>query len=177
MGLEAIQLYRMLWLVFNTYTRHYLLKLCLLGWGLPACVVLIIVAVNPGNYGPVLDSGSSMCWITNMSVKYSTIIGYFAILMLFNGAILISVVTKMVLLKSLNNGNKKRHDCRATCSVLGLTCGLGLTWGLGFFSMGYTNLPIIYAFCILNSFQGFFLFLWICFIRFQQRIPLLIKEA
>lgn len=33
MGLEALHLYRLLVLVYNTYMRHYLLKLSLLGWG------------------------------------------------------------------------------------------------------------------------------------------------
>ncbi|XP_060693492.1 adhesion G protein-coupled receptor G3-like [Hemiscyllium ocellatum] len=51
MGIEAFHLYLMLIKVFNIYIRFYMLKLCLLGWGLPAGVLLIIIGVCSDNYG------------------------------------------------------------------------------------------------------------------------------
>lgn len=44
MGLEAIHMYIALVKVFNTYIRRYILKFCIIGWGLPALVVSIVLA-------------------------------------------------------------------------------------------------------------------------------------
>ncbi|KAL7983726.1 hypothetical protein Chor_000602 [Crotalus horridus] len=51
MGLEAFHMYLALVKVFNTYVRKYILKFCIIGWGLPAIVVIIVLAVSPYNYG------------------------------------------------------------------------------------------------------------------------------
>ncbi|XP_041715630.2 adhesion G-protein coupled receptor G2-like [Coregonus clupeaformis] len=167
MGLEALHLYRLLVLVYNTYMRHYLLKLSLLGWGVPALVVSIVAAVSTDFYG--LNNG--MCWIKDSNVQYGSVVAYLIVGLLFNGTIFIIVITTTLQLRSVMLPQQKRRSCNITCSVLGLTCALGLTWGLGFFSMGYTNHVILYIFTILNSLQGFFLFLWICVKRLRGAEP------
>ncbi|CAB1339375.1 unnamed protein product [Coregonus sp. 'balchen'] len=149
MGLEALHLYRLLVLVYNTYMRHYLLKLSLLGWGVPALVVSIVAAVSTDFYG--LNNG--MCWIKDSNVQYGSVVAYLIVGLLFNGTIFIIVITTTLQLRSVMLPQQKRRSCNITCSVLGLTCALGLTWGLGFFSMGYTNHVILYIFTILNSLQ------------------------
>ncbi|CAI9532544.1 unnamed protein product, partial [Staurois parvus] len=50
MGLEAFHMYLSLVKVFNTYIRKYILKFCIIGWGAPAVVVAIILAVNKDLY-------------------------------------------------------------------------------------------------------------------------------
>ncbi|XP_035642975.1 adhesion G protein-coupled receptor G3-like isoform X4 [Oncorhynchus keta] len=96
MGLEALHLYRLLVLVYNIYMRHYLLKLSLLGWDVPALVVSIVTAVSTDFYG-----------LNNR-------ITIFAI-----------VITKMLKLRSVTSPQGKRQSRNITCSVLGLTCILG----------------------------------------------------
>uniref|UniRef100_M3XVP0 Adhesion G-protein coupled receptor G2 n=1 Tax=Mustela putorius furo TaxID=9669 RepID=M3XVP0_MUSPF len=51
MGLEAFHMYLALVKVFNTYIRKYILKFCIVGWGVPAVVVTIVLAISPSNYG------------------------------------------------------------------------------------------------------------------------------
>ncbi|XP_019216673.1 adhesion G-protein coupled receptor G5-like [Oreochromis niloticus] len=56
-----------------------------------------------------------------------------------------------------NNHDRAKKDI---CTLLGVMTLLGITWGLVFFSFGYLTTVGLYLFCILNSFQGFFIFLW-----------------
>ncbi|XP_035642979.1 adhesion G-protein coupled receptor G2-like isoform X6 [Oncorhynchus keta] len=72
MGLEALHLYRLLVLVYNIYMRHYLLKLSLLGWDVPALVVSIVTAVSTDFYG----LNNRMCWIKDSGVQYGSVVAY-----------------------------------------------------------------------------------------------------
>ncbi|XP_036400074.1 adhesion G-protein coupled receptor G5-like [Megalops cyprinoides] len=171
MALEAFHLYRLLIQVYNTYVRRYLVKLSLLGWGAPAVVVIVIVAVSTKNYGLTDTGAGEMCWIPNLAVHYASIVSYLALVLLFNSCMLIYVIVTMMHLHSPKTSPQKGLNSRTVSSVLGLTCALGLTWGLGFLSIGYTNLPILYTFTILNSLQGFFVFLWVCLRRRRREEP------
>ncbi|XP_043563135.1 adhesion G-protein coupled receptor G2-like [Chiloscyllium plagiosum] len=160
MGIEAFHLYLMLIKVFNIYIRFYMLKLCLLGWGFPAAVILIIIAVNTDNYGrysiPVNGNYNTtdMCWIKNRTVHYVTNIAYFALVLLSNSIVLLIVGVKVF--------RSKGRDRKSVITVLGLTCLLGITYGVAFFSYGPQSVTAMYLFCILNPLQGFFVFLWYC---------------
>ncbi|KAI7813977.1 putative G-protein coupled receptor 114 [Triplophysa rosa] len=65
MAIEALHLYLLLVRVFNIYIQHYMAKLSLIGWGVPAVVVvgLLIPFATKPFYGtkemPFSDSGSS----------------------------------------------------------------------------------------------------------------------
>ncbi|KGL81675.1 G-protein coupled receptor 56 [Tinamus guttatus] len=52
MGIEGYNLYRLVIEVFNAYHNHFLLKLCLVGWGVPFFCVTLIFFANWTNYGP-----------------------------------------------------------------------------------------------------------------------------
>lgn len=101
---------------------------------------------------------SYSCWITEDYITYGVNISYFTLLFLFNTGVLITVSKKIFLLhKKVDKRHSKMPACKDIGTVLGLMCLLGIAWGLVFFTSGYTNLPILYLFCILNSLQGRFL--------------------
>ncbi|XP_060796930.1 adhesion G-protein coupled receptor G5-like [Neoarius graeffei] len=168
MANEAIHLYLLLIKVFNTYIKHYMVKLSLFGWGVPAVLVggsLCVFGSKPF-YGTTqiqlsdTKETTKFCWITDPHFLYGMNITYFCLIFLFNTCILVIVTYQIFKLRCLNIKGKTLPSHTDTCTVLGLTFLLGMTWGLAFFSSGYTNYPILYLFCIFNSLQGLFLFLW-----------------
>ncbi|XP_018606912.1 adhesion G-protein coupled receptor G5-like isoform X2 [Scleropages formosus] len=164
LAVEGVHLYRMLIQVYNVHVQHYFRKMSLLTWGAPALVVAIITAVNWKIYG--MDNQSkTMCWITNDMVRYITVLGYVGLVMLFNAAIFIFVVVKVVRLRMQLTAQQKGNHCRSFCSLLFLMCMLGLSWILSVFLHENFSSSIVYIFTVLNSLQGFGVPLWLFFKR------------
>ncbi|XP_019216600.1 adhesion G-protein coupled receptor G1 isoform X2 [Oreochromis niloticus] len=184
-ALEGFQIYLLLIRVFNIYIRRYLLKLCLVGWGFPTFVATICgISGVYGKYTLQLreakngNSTAQMCWISSdfqsrrPLVSYITTVAFPLLVVLFNACMLGLVVCKMWKLRSddkkMNFGSssdwkeikkeKRKRLWKDCLTVLGLSCVLGLPWGLA--STTYVSLTGIYIFTILNSLQGVFIFLW-----------------
>lgn len=176
-ALEGFHLYLLLVRVFNIYVRRYLLKLSVLGWGLPTltAVICVLCGVN-GKFKLKLNdynsqnSTASLCWIRpeKVVVAYITSVALSCVVILGNSFMLGVVVFKLWGLRRSVEGsggwqkmNKEKvsrlwKDC---ATVLGLSWMLGLPWAL--LTTTYI-LPVsgAYAFTVLNSLQGVFVFLW-----------------
>uniref|UniRef100_A0A8D0F5I9 Adhesion G-protein coupled receptor G6 n=1 Tax=Strix occidentalis caurina TaxID=311401 RepID=A0A8D0F5I9_STROC len=174
MGLEAVHMYIALVKVFNTYIRRYILKFCIIGWGLPALVIAIVLASANTNashvYGKELygkdangQGGDDFCWIKNEVVFYVTCAGYFGIMFLLNVAMFIVVMVQICGRNGKRtNRSLKEEILRNLRSVVSLTFLLGMTWGFAFFAWGPLTLPFLYLFSIFNSLQGLFIFVFHC---------------
>uniref|UniRef100_A0A8C0J9Q0 Adhesion G-protein coupled receptor G1 n=1 Tax=Chelonoidis abingdonii TaxID=106734 RepID=A0A8C0J9Q0_CHEAB len=165
MGIEGYNLYRLVVEVFNTYVEHFMLKLCLVGWGLPIFIVSVIFLANQANYGlfhiEVFESlekstSATICWITAPLIHNIVNLGFFSLVFLFNTAMLGAMVREI--LRQRNRGHELKH----ALVLLGLSLVLGIPWALAFFSFssGSFRLIIIYLFTIINTLQGFLIFLW-----------------
>ncbi|KFQ87805.1 G-protein coupled receptor 64, partial [Phoenicopterus ruber ruber] len=166
MGLEAFHMYLALVKVFNTYVRKYILKFCVVGWGLPAVVVSIVLAVSPDNYGLIttgkvsINRPDEFCWIKNRIVFYITAVGYFCLIFLINISMFIVVLIQLCRIKKKKQlGAQRKTSIQDLRSVAGLTFLLGITWGLAFFTV---NEVFTYLFTIFNTLQGFFIFIFYC---------------
>ncbi|KAF3812908.1 hypothetical protein GH733_019250 [Mirounga leonina] len=169
MGLEAFHMYLALVKVFNTYIRKYILKFCVVGWGLPAVVVTIILAISPNNYGlgsyGKFPNGSpdDFCWINSNAVFYITVVGYFCLIFLLNVSMFIVVLVQLCRIKKKKQlGAQRKTSIQDLRSVAGLTFLLGITWGFAFFAWGPVNVTFMYLFAIFNTLQGFFIFIFYC---------------
>ncbi|XP_014830086.1 PREDICTED: adhesion G-protein coupled receptor G2-like [Poecilia mexicana] len=193
MAIEALHLYLLLIKVFNTYYKCYLLKLSLVGWGIPAIIVSISLCVKNVKqfYGVTeltmsdTNQTNSICWITDDTYFYSLNLVYFTLIFIFNSGILMAVASSICKMKKMLKTNSKLQasasrkskevpqrfsaSCQSGLTLLGLTCLMGTTWGLAFLGSGYVNYTVLYLFCILNSLQGFFIFVWICLSAKKQR--------
>uniref|UniRef100_A0A8C8YQV8 Adhesion G-protein coupled receptor G6 n=1 Tax=Prolemur simus TaxID=1328070 RepID=A0A8C8YQV8_PROSS len=168
MGLEAIHMYIALVKVFNTYIRRYILKFCIVGWGLPALVVSVVLASRNQNevygkesYGK--EKGVEFCWIQDPVIFYVTCAGYFGVMFFLNVAMFIVVMVQICGRNGKRSNRTLREEVlRNLRSVVSLTFLLGMTWGFAFFSWGPLNIPFTYLFSIFNSLQGLFIFIFHC---------------
>ncbi|XP_037102888.1 adhesion G-protein coupled receptor G5-like isoform X2 [Syngnathus acus] len=167
MALESFHLYLLLVRVFNIYIRRYMLKLGLAGWSLPAAIVTVAVFTEPGAYGRVaLDSAdpnsTQICYLRESALKMASTLGVFAVVFAFNLVMLLVTVQRLIGFphrKRFGQGERGRAKQNIS-TLLGVSTLLGITWGLVFFSFGHLSTVGQYLFCILNSLQGFFIFLW-----------------
>lgn len=173
MGLESIHMYIALVKVFNTYIRRYILKFCIVGWGVPAVIVGIVLAVSKDSYGKDYygkdengQSSSEFCWIRTKVVFYVTCVGYFSMIFLLNVAMFIVVMIQICGRNGKRSNRTLREEIlRNLRSVVSLTFLLGMTWGFAFFAWGPVSLAFMYLFSIFNSLQGLFIFVFHCALK------------
>ncbi|KFQ17034.1 G-protein coupled receptor 56 [Merops nubicus] len=175
MGIEGYNLYRLVIEVFNAYHDHFLLKLCLVGWGVPFFCVTLIFLASWTNYGPfsipIYESvggkatNATICWITSPLIHNIVNLGFFSLVFLFNSVMLGAMIREIL------RQNKKGHKLRHVLALFGLSILLGIPWALVFFSFtsGVFRLISLYIFTIINSLQGFLIFLWYWTMVLQAR--------
>ncbi|XP_028664792.2 adhesion G-protein coupled receptor G2-like [Erpetoichthys calabaricus] len=131
MALEAYQMSMLMWRRNHASLKGYGLKVCFVGWGVPALIVLSIVTIKKDSYG----LNGDMCWVTNNIVSCISVIGYFGLVFIFTTGVLAAVLCKLtqIWLASKQAMKEKRSSCEYASTFLGLVCLLGTTWGLGFF--------------------------------------------
>ncbi|XP_071959504.1 uncharacterized protein [Antedon mediterranea] len=157
MSVQAINLYYLIVQVYNTHVSRFFLKACLFAWGLPAVIVAITVGIDVDNY-----ANKDYCFLVVTRMYYSVALPI-AIVLLFNMIVFIMVLRSISKLGKItaqaHEHNKSRHLLQnAACiSVI-----MGLTWVIGFFAIGSAANEIQILFCILNSFQGFAIFVLYC---------------
>ncbi|XP_059411135.1 adhesion G-protein coupled receptor G2-like [Carassius carassius] len=161
--IQALHMY--LWLIRQNVTiSNYMRKITVLAWVFPAPIVIAIASV--GEYKTVVIKSTSekisrMCWITNSYIHNTVNIGYYALVFIFTTGIFIMIVTKVVQARNIKAVDGKRKTIKKQLMmVLSLFLLFGLTWSVAFFSNGPMLVPSYYIFSVLNSFQGFFLFLY-----------------
>ncbi|GAA6085887.1 adhesion G-protein coupled receptor G6 [Tachysurus ichikawai] len=173
MGLESVHMYIALVKVFNTYIRRYILKFCIVGWGLPAVIVALVLVSDKNSYGKEFygngASGqglSEFCWIRSKAVFYVTCVAYFCVIFLLNVAMFIVVMMQICGRNGKRNNRTLQEEVlRNLRSVISLTFLLGMTWGFAFFAWGPVNLAFMYLFSIFNSLQGLFIFIFHCALK------------
>ncbi|XP_069510322.1 adhesion G-protein coupled receptor G1 [Ambystoma mexicanum] len=172
MAIEGYNLYKKVVEVFKDSSN--MLRLYCLGWGVPPTVVLITFSIDQQIYGTytikLTDategvSSATMCWITNPTVHYVVNLGSFSVIFLLNTLMLVAMVREILKLKA----KKMQQKLQYAWTLIGLSCTLGFTWGLAFFSFGAVSLQVMYVFTIVNSLQGCFIFLWYWMMRRQAQ--------
>ncbi|XP_072135477.1 adhesion G-protein coupled receptor G2-like [Mobula birostris] len=132
MVIEGFHLYLLLIKVLNIYVKRYIQKLALMGWGIPAVVVSLCIAVDKNNYGRFqfktqdIHSSVFMCWITNDKVHYVTNCGFFGMIWLWNLTMLITVCVKLAQMRK-GIYSVSRSVWKDLWTVLGLSYLLGIT--------------------------------------------------
>ncbi|XP_070567269.1 adhesion G-protein coupled receptor G6-like [Ptychodera flava] len=158
MALEAALLYLLLVKVFKTYIRRFMLKFCLVGWGVPLVIVSITLTIDLNNYG----NNNSICWLSRYPF-YGAFLAPLCLVLIFNSIIYCLVIYQICGLNSKAMTPNERYSYLAQLrAALGLMVLLGLTWVFAFFAVGQASLLFNYLFALFNSLQGLFIFVFHC---------------
>uniref|UniRef100_A0A8C9PNG0 Adhesion G protein-coupled receptor E3 n=1 Tax=Spermophilus dauricus TaxID=99837 RepID=A0A8C9PNG0_SPEDA len=136
------------------------------GYGAPAVIVAISAASRPHLYGT-----PARCWLRLDQGFIWGFLGPVCAIILVNLVFFLSVLWLLrKKLSSLNSEvstiqNTRMLTLKATAQVLILGC----TWCLGVLQVGPAGQVLAYLFTIINSLQGFFIFLVYCLLSQQVR--------
>ncbi|KAL2096278.1 hypothetical protein ACEWY4_008426 [Coilia grayii] len=162
-AIEGLHLYLLFIRVFNIHIHRYLLKLALLGWGLPT--IPVAIGVGLGTYGvykmpDTEGAGTQLCWVKDTVLTILTY-SYFLLVLLFN-ITMFSVVLHQVLKARYHSPAAQERGLSKgmLLSLLALSWMLGISWGV----MALSGIPrlqkvTLFIFCTINGLHGFFLFL------------------
>nr|CAB3263079.1 uncharacterized protein LOC101242091 [Phallusia mammillata] len=177
MGVEAMNMYIALIRVFNAYYRRYLIKLSLAGWGVPFIFVAVALGLHFGvEPSYVRLENQQICWLRS-NVFYGTLVAPFGVIFIFNSIIFCLVLGQLLGMSSRRKLKKrdsrrmkrpvKGENARKFRGAVGLMALLGITWGLAFVAVGEAHLAFSYAFVLLNSTQGFWVFVFHCLLKHE----------
>ncbi|XP_071945866.1 uncharacterized protein [Antedon mediterranea] len=161
MTVQAINMYYSFVKVLDTHVSRFFLKACLFGWGIPVVIVVVTIAIDVDNYA----NTDNYCFLVLTRMYYSVAIPI-AILLIFNVVIFVMVLYSLSKLgkvsKQAHQTQKKNKGMQLLQNAVCISVVMGMTWLIGFFAIGTASTMIQILFCILNSLQGFFIFVMYC---------------
>ncbi|XP_075875951.1 adhesion G-protein coupled receptor G4-like [Nelusetta ayraudi] len=180
MGLEAVHMYFALVKVFNVYVPSYILKFCVVGWGVPLLICCLVFMVNSQAYGSSLDFGDpsapdtldnsgNFCWIQDNATFFVSVVAYAVLIFFFNVAVFVVVLIQIRRMRANSPAGSRSGLVQELKGMASLTLLLGLTWTFGFFTWGPARVFLLYLFSGLNSLQGLFIFLFHCLMKESVR--------
>ncbi|XP_050418862.1 uncharacterized protein LOC126832194 [Patella vulgata] len=153
MLMEGILQYFLFVKVLGTYVRNFMLKATIPAWGLPVIPVAIMLAIDVELY----NGGETYCWMGLQGMYYGFALPL-GLIILANIIIYILVTRSICSRKNLNTTGLQHSvtNIRASfcCFII-----LGLTWIFGFLAISDARLVFQYIFTVLNSLQGFLIFI------------------
>ncbi len=156
--------------------RKRLVVYLLIGWGLPLAITITTTILNFTTDGLVdYDKlgNSESCWINDSESLLATVLVPLAIALAFNAVNFVFLVVVTCRAWYTQHKLQKSTDAarylRLLIAVFSVT---GLCWGFGFIAMLVDQSWAWYPFIILNSSQGFVIFLAFTFTRTTARLYL-----
>ncbi|XP_063447801.1 uncharacterized protein LOC134727351 [Mytilus trossulus] len=165
MLMEAFLQYLTFVKVLGTYVTRYRLKTVLVAWGLPLVPVVSVLSIDYTLY----SGGSRYCWMSLTAFYYSFAIPVGLIILCNLTVFVVTVISICRRPTGLRTNQSKSKMAMANLqAAITSFVLLGLTWFLGYLAISDARLPFQYAFTILNSLQGFFIF--ILFVLRKKRV-------
>lgn len=157
MLIEGIYLYLFVVKVYNVSNKMILCHG--VSWGIPALMVILTLSIAAGKDGMDSFVSERYCWMSSSSGLIWIFVSFFVFIEVVNVAILARVIKEMTSIEQVkdNNAEQLRLGIRACVVLIPL---LGVTWLFGLLSS--THKAFVYIFTILNTTQGFFIFLLHC---------------
>ncbi|XP_030852837.1 adhesion G-protein coupled receptor G6 [Strongylocentrotus purpuratus] len=166
MGVEGYNMHILFVRVLNTYLPRFMRKASLFAWGVP----LVIVGITGGSAREHYAQ-TDVCFLAKWPLIGGLLIPV-AFVMIFNIIIFIRVIIRLnrtVKGRQLDK-TEKRQRLRRFQNAVCILILMGLTWSLGYLSIIRPASEVVQGiFTILNSLQGYFIFMLYCMRQPQVR--------
>ncbi|XP_019622124.1 PREDICTED: adhesion G protein-coupled receptor L3-like isoform X1 [Branchiostoma belcheri] len=173
MVVEAVMIFLATVMVFGHYvSESFVYKAAVVAWGFP--LFAMMSTVGPSSLYEYKNS--DYCWLAHLPMTYAFLLPAGLILM-FNMTVFSIVMYKLAKREKVQKTltGTKREDVdnqwilgqlRRAFSIMSL---FGLTWVFGFFVISGGQPAFAYLFCIFNTLQGLFVFIFHCVLREDMR--------
>ncbi|XP_030850238.1 adhesion G-protein coupled receptor G6 [Strongylocentrotus purpuratus] len=173
MGVEGINMFLMVVRVMDSYIPLFMMKASTIAWGIPAAIVILTGVISRQNY-----ANSDYCFLQKWPLVGGLLIPM-AFILALNLIIFALVMRRLMRIKSGGRNaselkSEARHEImRRLTNGIGVLLLLGLTWLVGYFTViEQLNLAVHVIFILLNSLQGFFIFVFYVLRQPQSRAHL-----
>nr|XP_054750026.1 adhesion G-protein coupled receptor G2-like [Lytechinus pictus] len=167
MCVEGFNMYLMFVRVVDSYVSNFILKASFCAWGLPAVVVFITAGVTRDTYAQ-----TDFCFVS-LWPQVGGLLIPIGLILLFNVvvfALVMKRLTKTVRGKQQNEKAERRQRIRRFQNAISILLLMGLTWSVGYLSLiQATSVVVQGIFTVLNSLQGYFIFMLYCVRQPQVR--------
>nr|XP_058964395.1 adhesion G-protein coupled receptor D1-like [Pocillopora verrucosa] len=163
MFVEGLHLYLKVVQVFRTENIQ-MVYYYVFGWGFSVLPVAITFAINSNSYG-----NSEVCWLSTKDGTIWAFIGPVVAIITVNTFVLIMVIKTVVSSASAVKSSDRAHLKAGIKGLFVLMPLLGVGWILGLFALNDGTKVFIYAFAIVNGFQGLLIFLLHCVFNSEVR--------
>eukprot|EP00057_Strongylocentrotus_purpuratus_P027921 XP_011682395.1 PREDICTED: uncharacterized protein LOC583016 isoform X2 [Strongylocentrotus purpuratus] len=167
MCVEGFNMYLMFVRVVDSYVSNFILKASFCAWGLPAIVVFITAGVTRETYAQ-----TDFCFVS-LWPQVGGLLIPIGLILLFNLVVFVLVMkrlTKTVRGKQQNEKAERRQRVRRFQNAVCILLLMGLTWSVGYLSLiQATSVVVQGIFTVLNSLQGYFIFMLYCVRQPQVR--------
>ncbi|XP_052079943.1 uncharacterized protein LOC127718086 [Mytilus californianus] len=169
---EAINMYHALITVFTTYSSQFILRRCVIAWGIPLLVVAITMGINKmDNY----NSKTDFCFISHASTIafYIALLGPACCILIIN-TVVFTLVARVILKPKFrghpNGGRREKVTPTQVRGAFTVMVLLGVTWVFGPVAINESKIVFNYIFVVLNSLQGFLIFVFRCLLNTEVRL-------
>ena len=111
------------------------------------------------------------CFISNVTVFFAAFLGPILLILAFNAVIFIVVIAVLIkhVIKRSSGHSKKTHPIQLMTNIISVIILFGLTWIFGALTIMKAAPTFQIVFTLLNSFQGFLIFIIFCVLKKEIR--------
>ncbi|KAL5497151.1 hypothetical protein EMCRGX_G013575 [Ephydatia muelleri] len=170
MGAEALLMFQKLVIVFVQITTRFIVILSLICWVTPLVPVIIPLAIDR-NLLIKRNASDGYCFISNVTVFFAAFLGPILLILAFNAVIFIVVIAVLIkhVIKRSSGHSKKTHPIQLMANIISVIILFGLTWIFGALTIMRAATTFQIVFTLLNSFQGFLIFIIFCVLKKEIR--------
>ncbi|XP_022798427.1 uncharacterized protein LOC111336573 isoform X2 [Stylophora pistillata] len=162
---EGVQLYLSLVKIIGTTVYANVKVFYALGWGLPSLVVSLSLIVTQGQGYADMQS----CWLSTRNHVIWAFVSPGLLIVSVNIVVFTLVISSMLSSHRLRKEPLTRRFQRGLKASFVLLPVLGLSWSFGVLTMATNEIVFSYIFAVLNSLQGFLIFIFHCVLNKQLR--------